>query len=106
MIEAPKGHPIVEDCRGLILDSENNWNIVALPFKRFYNYAEGHAAKIDWSTARIQEKVDGSLCIVYFYDNKWHVATRGMPDAGGEVNGHNFTFAELFWKIADKAGIT
>jgi hypothetical protein len=53
----------------------------------------------------VQEKVDGSLCIVYYYDNQWHVATKGTPDASGNVNGFSFTFAELFWNIAKKQGV-
>ncbi len=70
------------------------------------NLGEGCAAKFDWATSRIQEKVDGSLCIVYFYDGNWQVATKGTPDASGNVNGYSFTFAELFWKIANDQGVT
>jgi len=35
--------------------------------------------------------------ILYHYAGEWHVATRGMPDAGGQVNATNVTFSELFW---------
>lgn len=49
--------------------------------------------------------VHNSLCIVYHYDNQWHVATKGTPDASGNVNGFSFTFAELFWDIAKKQGV-
>lgn len=49
--------------------------------------------------------VHNSLCIVYYYDNQWHVATKGTPDASGNVNGFSFTFAELFWSIAKKQGL-
>lgn len=98
MIESPMGHTIVQECRGIILDKSMNWDVVAHPFHKFFNSDEGHAAKIEWSSARVQEKVDGSLIIMYFYDGKWHVATSGTPDASGEVNGLGMTFAELFWK--------
>lgn len=98
-IESPMGLQICQEARGLILDANNDWAVVAWPFHKFFNYGEGHAAAIDWSSAKIQEKLDGSLIILYHYNGFWQVATTGMPDAGGEVNGFNFTFAELFWEI-------
>lgn len=100
-IESPMGSPLVQECRGLILDSKDNWKIVAFPFTKFFNYGEGHAAKIDWSKARVQEKLDGSLMTLYAYGNEWNVATSGNPDAAGEVNGFGFTFRDLFWKTWD-----
>ena len=107
-IESPKDHPIVRECRGIILDSCNNWNVVAYPFNRFFNYGEGYADEIDWTTARVQEKVDGSLIIMYHYDDKWHVATRGSIDASGTVGDWKkvgtdqpWTFKDLFWAAAN-----
>lgn len=99
--------PIVCECRGLILDESDNWNIVSRAFDKFFNYGEGHAADIDWGTARVQEKLDGSLCVMYHYAGEWHVATSGTPDATGEVRGSGVqeslqqstgrTFAQYFW---------
>ena len=93
-----KSHPVVVESRGLILDQDQNWRVVAQPFTRFFNQGETGAADIDWSTARVQEKLDGSLMIVYWYAGAWQVATKGSPDAGGNVGEHSFTFAELFWR--------
>ena len=100
MIESSnhKNHPIVMECRGIILNSNKNWEVVAYPFNRFCNAGENFNYEIDWSTARIQEKFDGSLMIVYFYADKWQVATRNSPNACGNVGNYDFTFAELFWK--------
>ena len=39
-LESPKGHPIVRECRGLILSASDNWNVVAYPFNRFANQGE------------------------------------------------------------------
>lgn len=96
-IESPMKEPICQEARGLILDRYDNWKIVARPFGKFFNVSEPLAHKLDWNRARVFEKVDGSLCVLYFYKNTWHVATTGTPDAGGEVNGFDFTFEDLFW---------
>lgn len=100
-LNSPKDDPIVKECRGPIVwfDSESNeWIYVCRPFTRFFNYGEECAAKIDWKSARVLEKVDGSL-IKLWYHNGWHVSTSGMIDAVncnyGEVN-----FFELFLQAA------
>lgn len=105
-IKAPFGEPIVQECRGIILDENNEWNVVSRAFDKFFNHGEGHAADIDWATARVQEKLDGSLCVMYHYADEWHVATSGSPDASGQVRqagvrgpmGYGLkTFADYFW---------
>lgn len=98
-IDSPKSHPIVREARGIILDKSDNWNVVSYPYLRFFNYGEGGADPIDWSTATVYEKLDGSLIQLYYYDNKWIAASRSLPDAAGEVGGFDFNFAQLFWKV-------
>jgi hypothetical protein len=106
-IDSPFKEPIVQEARGIILDESDNWNVVAMGFKKIHNQSESLAANIDWLTAEVQEKIDGSLILLYHYDNKWHIATSGTPDASGEVNGFGKTFKELFWETvkAQKATI-
>lgn len=98
-IESPMGERIVQECRGIILDESQKWSVVSYPYNKFFNHGEGHAAPIDWQTARVYEKADGSLMTLYWYDNQWHVASSGTPDAGGNLYGTAFSFAELFWKV-------
>ena len=46
----------------------------------------------------MQEKLDGSLCVAYYYQGDWHVATTGTPDAGGPVwvfSGHGSQWAGM-----------
>lgn len=95
--------PLVRECRGIILNS-NDWSIVARPYDKFFNLEEGHAADIDWDSARILEKLDGSLMSLYFYNGEWHCATSGTPDAFGQVHGFNFSFKELFWHAWNELG--
>jgi hypothetical protein len=97
-IDSPMGEQVPRECRGLVLDEDDSYREVSRAFDKFFNHGEGHAAPIDWSTASCQEKVDGSLCVVYPYKGEWHVATTGTPDAGGPVNREGFTFADYFWK--------
>lgn len=98
MINSPMANPLVQECRGIILDESKNWEIVARPFDKFFNDGEGHAAQIDWSTAKVQEKLDGSLMIMYWYDGTWQIASSGTPDAGGAINNYTITFRDLFWE--------
>jgi len=102
-LESPKDHHIVHECRGLILNSAQNWEVVAYPFRRFANYGETWAAPMDWSSIRVQEKIDGSLMILWWFEGTWNVSTKGSPDAGGEVGDWGFTFSQLFWRtMADR----
>lgn len=96
-IDSPFSEPIVRECRGVILDQARNWNVVSRPFDKFFNFGESLAAPIDWETAVVQEKVDGSLMTLYHHDDMWHVASSGTPDASGNVNGLPITFNKLFW---------
>ena len=95
-IDSDMSHPIVQECRGLIL-KKNTWKVVSLAFKKFFNVEEGHAAKIDWNTAKVFCKHDGSLIQLYFFDDEWHVATSGTIDANTIANDGPYTFKELFW---------
>jgi hypothetical protein len=100
MIDSPRGIQECDECRGLILDSNDNWNVVAYPFYRFYNEGEGPAAKVNLKNAKLQEKMDGSMIILYWHPYKkvWTVATRGSVLASGPLGqNEDKTFSDLFW---------
>lgn len=62
--------------RGLILDGAGN--IVARPFPKFFNLEEHSRSDIVFSKPfTVTDKMDGSLGILYHYDNQWAIATRG-----------------------------
>lgn len=103
-IESPLNEPAVQECRGLILDEADDWRVVSFPFKKFFNHGEPNAGTIDWQVARVYEKLDGSLCTLYWYAGAWRVATNGLPDAGGPVGARGGTFGELFWDVWRKSG--
>jgi hypothetical protein len=104
-IESNMGFQEVQDCRGLILEKDT-WRVMSLAFQKFFNAAEGHASKIDWKTANVFDKCDGSMIQVYwdFHKNKWFAGTSGMAEGEGEVNEKpNTSFNELFWEtVRDK----
>lgn len=66
---------IVREARGCIFN-KNTWKCVCRPFDKFGNYGEIYTPNIDWSTARVQEKIDGTL-IKLWYDKGWHISTNG-----------------------------
>jgi hypothetical protein len=106
-LKSPLSEPLVQECRGLILDEADGWKVVARPYDKFFNYGEGQAAPIDWSSAKVYEKLDGSLITLYFYKGSWRAATSGTPDASGELpwDGTGVsTFESLFWDIWKELG--
>lgn len=104
-LSARNNDPLACQCRGLIL-RELTLDVVAYPFDRFFNEGQDEAAEIDWSTARFEEKLDGTLLIVYWDDvaNRWMCGTRNMCEAQGNINGAG-TFAELADVAALEAGV-
>ena len=104
-IDSPMAEPLVRLCRGLILDEADGWRVICRPFDKFFNWGEGHAAEIDWSSAKVQEKLDGSLCSLYWYEGQWHVSTSGSPDASGKVHSTDLTFKDLFWNTFRAQGL-
>ena len=131
-IDSPRFHPIVDECRALILRKNENWTVLARSFDRFYNFGEGvdkgradtiYTQRVaidpfssslydgeqkyrdfDLSRAFIQEKLDGSLISVYHDGEKWCASTRKMAFAEGQTT-FGQTFAELFWDIAKKRNL-
>jgi len=105
---------IVRECRGLIIDK--NLDPVCIPFYKFGNYGEPYAENIDWATAKVEEKIDGSLIKVWNYDGKWIVSTNGTifackanigSDTGNEMAADTAykNFGELFEAAASISGL-
>jgi hypothetical protein len=73
---------IVKECRGVIL-REDTFEAVCVPFYKFFNYGQEFADKIDWTTAKVQTKVDGSICKLWYdkVGELWRISTNGMINA-------------------------
>lgn len=96
--DSPMELAIVRQCRGMVVDLRAR-RVLAHPYDKFWNVGEPLADEIDWSTARAQEKLDGSLMILYLHDGVYQVASSGHPTAGGNFNGSTRTFREVFWDV-------
>jgi len=72
---------IVRECRGIIFDEVDGFHPVCVPFFKFGNYGESYVPDIDWSSARVQEKLDGSLMKLWHHNGKWHISSNGEIDA-------------------------
>jgi RNA ligase len=59
---------ITMQCRGLITNSRGE--IVARPFKKFFNYEEHSPEEIPNESFEVFEKMDGSLGIIFYYERK------------------------------------
>lgn len=70
---------LVQQSRGIIF-RESTLEPVCVPFFKFFNAGEPNAAELDWSTAFVSEKVDGSLMKVW-WDGEWRSSTNGTIDA-------------------------
>jgi T4 RnlA family RNA ligase len=73
-------------CRGLILDK--NYRIVARPFVKFFNWGEMEGQIIPEENFEVYEKLDGSLGILYWWNDEAYIATRGsfVSDQASKAN--------------------
>jgi len=130
--------PLAAQCRGLVLTTANatpfptegpcgELFVLARPMDRFFNLGHGPGgsadvtdADLEHPDARVYEKLDGTLCILY-YDpflpvgdvdvngeyGDWCVATRSVADADRVIDGFgDHTFRSLFEEALIDAGTT
>jgi len=103
-IRSDMNDPLVQTCRSIILDEDDDWKVICHPYDKFFNYGEFQAIDIDYDTAVVYEKLDGSIINMYYYRDEWRVSTSGYPDAGGSVYDDPRTYAELFWDTWKELG--
>ena len=79
--------------RGIIFEKETGV-CVARPFGKFFNYGEHQGIYGDSSISKlleqdhyIQEKLDGSLGIIFWWQGKWNIATRGSFTSEQAIRG-------------------
>ena len=74
--------PEVQEARGIIIDTKR-CEVACWPFRKFGNYGESYVDDIDWNSAKVQEKIDGSIIKIFYNKEKekWQIATNGTIDA-------------------------
>ncbi len=106
--DSPKTHPIVMECRGLVLD-KNTFELLMRSFERFFNYSEVKQStdSFDFSKAFALEKIDGSLLQLFFHPskNKWFMTTRGTIEGTGNVGFFDMNFRQLFDMTVKQYGL-
>ena len=95
----PKDHPIVCECRQLIL-SKDFTEVYHRGFDRFFNFGENGVKDFPIHESLAFEKMDGSLLGVYFHPlhEKWYACTRSMAFAEGTT-----TNGTVFYDLVKRA---
>ncbi|MEV6330079.1 RNA ligase [Streptomyces sp. NPDC051909] len=68
-------------CRGLVADDRTG-RVVALPLPKFFNVSEhthgrAYAPALPDEPFEVYDKVDGSLGVLFHYEDRWRVASKG-----------------------------
>jgi hypothetical protein len=98
---ADKSSRIVQVCRGAVVEINecDGHRVVAYAFDRFFNAGESQAVEIDWDSARVFEKYDGSLIKLFYHETwGWVVSTSGTVGANIRFGEMDTTFEDLFWR--------
>lgn len=93
--------PVVQEARGIIIDLIDI-DVVCWPFRKFGKYDEPYADNIDWGSANVQEKIDGSIIKLWWsrLDSKWMWSTNSTIDANDAT--YNEETKESFMNIIVK----
>lgn len=72
--------PLVQECRGVIIDVDS-LEVISYPFNKFFNLHEEYHATIDWSSAYTTRKIDGSICKIVRLGQRLLISTNKTIDA-------------------------
>lgn len=74
--------PLVKEARGIIINQET-CEVVCFPFQKFGKFDESYADSIDWTSAKVQEKIDGSIIKLWYnrLTNEWQFSSNSMINA-------------------------
>lgn len=94
------------NCRGLVVDS--SWNILARPFPKFFSLEQLEGTNVVLErlnqTVSVMDKVDGSLGIIFKYNNEIIVSTRGSFESEQAIKA--LKIVEKYYSHLIKKGLT
>lgn len=94
-IMADFSDPVVQEARGIIIDTDM-LNVVCFPFRKFGNSYEFYADPIDWNSAKVQEKIDGSIVkLWHLTDNQWMWSSNSCINASDAKLNSGYTVLDL-----------
>ena len=79
--------PMVREARGIIIQKKGHkYRLVRIAFTKFFCVGDPNAKRDLYKLAHrkqwfVEEKIDGSLITLAWWDNKWRVSTSGSIDA-------------------------
>ena len=98
--------PMCREARGIIIQKKGRkYRLVRIAFTKFFCVGDPNAKRDLYKLAHrkqwfVEEKIDGSLITLAWWDNKWHVSTSGNIDAYKAplsfANGDIQNFGKLF----------
>ena len=98
--------PIVQEARGLIINIRTK-KVVCHSFNKFFNYDDSNSKPIDWNSAKVLDKIDGTLVNLWWDNNEWHWSTNGNINAFiGETNIKADTFGNCIIRAIANEGLT
>ena len=100
-LDTPKNE-ITNECRGLILDTSDNFKVISYPFYRFSDYSD--RSVLDTESLKFYEKLDGSVISLYHYKGEWNISTKTLPDAQGKIFNKEIIFHDYFFQTFEKLG--
>ncbi|MBM68173.1 MAG: hypothetical protein CME43_01905 [Haliea sp.] len=102
-IKSPKYHPIVIECRSLVVRLEGDeYFVESRSFDRFFNYGEIEGQPDDVENMVAYQKIDGSLVSVWKNEKYgWLYRTRSMimPSVEVCINGYKLSWKELIESV-------
>lgn len=81
-------------CRGLVLGSSR---VIALPFPKFFNLGENNTtvSQRELTQSTFYTKYDGSLIIMYWYNNRWNFNTRGSFNSQQAIDAETWFYSNI-----------
>lgn len=87
--------PVVQEARGIIINTET-LDVTAWPFRKFGNSHESYADPIDWNSARVQEKIDGSIVkLWHLIGDQWMLSSNSCINASDVKLNFGYTALDL-----------
>jgi hypothetical protein len=97
---SPKESDITKEARGLILNTKT-FDVVSMSLPAFYEndseYSKTTLSQIDWESARLLTKYDGTQITLYYFEDKWLLGTRFIPVGVWTVYSINSPINSITW---------